>query len=196
MNAYSTIKQYNSPSAAEALPLRKIIHIDCDCFYASLEMLDNPSLRNHPIAVGGEPSRRGVIATCNYQARSFGVHSAMASSTAKRLCQKLIIVPPRMKRYKEASQHIHQIFKRFTSTFEPLSLDEAFLDVTDKQEYQGSATLMAQAIREQINPISFITALMAVCWSGVSSKGNASANNCSSFLFVLKVKPVAANRRP
>ncbi|OUS31572.1 DNA polymerase IV [Gammaproteobacteria bacterium 45_16_T64] len=144
MDTYST--QATSVSSRS----RKIIHVDCDCFYASLETLDNPSLRGKPMAVGGASDRRGVIATCNYEARAFGVHSAMASSTAKRLCPDLIIVPPRMERYKEASKQIHQIFKRFTSVIEPLSLDEAYLDVTSKREYQGSATLMAQAIQAQV----------------------------------------------
>ena len=129
---------------------RKIIHVDCDCFYASLEMLDNAYLRNKPIAVGGDAERRGVIATCNYEARQFGVHSAMASSTAKRLCPHLTIVPPRMNRYREASKQIQQIFKQYTQTIEPLSLDEAYLDVTGKEDYKGSATLMAQAIQTQV----------------------------------------------
>ncbi|PCJ46172.1 MAG: DNA polymerase IV [Moraxellaceae bacterium] len=129
---------------------RKIIHVDCDCFYASLEMLDNPRLRNKPIAVGGEAGRRGVIATCNYEARKFGIHSAMASATAKRLCPNLLIVPPRMSRYKEASQKIHKVFQDFTDSIEPLSLDEAFLDVSGQQNYQGSATLMAKAIQSQV----------------------------------------------
>ncbi|OUR90245.1 DNA polymerase IV [Gammaproteobacteria bacterium 42_54_T18] len=129
---------------------RKIIHVDCDCFYASLEMLDNPYLRNKPIAVGGDADRRGVIATCNYEARKFGIHSAMASSTAKRLCPHLTIVPPRMNRYREASKQIQQIFKQFTPTIEPLSLDEAYLDVSGQQGYKGSATLMAQAIQSQV----------------------------------------------
>ena len=145
MTAYSQANFTN-----EAAP-RKIIHVDCDCFYASIEMLDNPALRDRPIAVGGSSDRRGVIATCNYEARKSGVHSAMASVTALRLCPDLIIVPPRMSRYKEASQHIHTIFRRFTDAIEPLSLDEAFLDVTGKLDHKGSATLMAQAIQAQVH---------------------------------------------
>lgn len=154
MNAYSQALYSTNESNPAALHgevvHRKIIHVDCDCFYASLEMLDNPALRNRPIAVGGASDRRGVIATCNYEARKFGVHSAMASATALRLCPDLIIVPPRMSRYKAASQRIHAIFRRFTDAIEPLSLDEAFLDVTGKHDYKGSATLMAEAIQAQI----------------------------------------------
>ena len=129
---------------------RKIIHIDCDCFYAAVEMRDDPKLRQRPIAVGGDPGRRGVIATCNYEARKYGVHSAMASAYAKRLCPDLIIIPPRIHYYKEVSQQIHRIFHRFTDIIEPLSLDEAYLDVSAQPHYQGSATRMAEAMRKQI----------------------------------------------
>ncbi|RLU00277.1 DNA polymerase IV [Ketobacter sp.] len=129
---------------------RKIIHIDCDCFYAAVEMRDDPTLRHRPLAVGGDPGRRGVISTCNYEAREYGVHSAMASAHARRLCPELVILPPRISYYKEVSQQIHRIFRLFTETIEPLSLDEAYLDVTDQPHYQGSATRMAEAIRKQI----------------------------------------------
>lgn len=129
---------------------RKIIHIDCDCFYAAVEMRDDPTLRKRPIAVGGDPGRRGVLSTCNYEAREYGVHSAMPSAYAKRLCPDLIILPPRINHYKEVSQQIHRIFRQFTDTIEPLSLDEAYLDVSDQPHYQGSATRMAEAIRKQI----------------------------------------------
>ena len=129
---------------------RKIIHCDCDCFYASIEMRDNPSLLGKPIAVGGSPERRGVIATCNYEARKFGIHSAMASATARKRCPNLIIIRPDMEKYREASQHIHEIFHYYTDIIEPLSLDEAFLDVSTCDLYQGSATLIAQNIREKV----------------------------------------------
>ena len=129
---------------------RKIIHIDCDCFYAAVEMRDDPTLRQRPLAVGGDPGRRGVISTCNYEAREYGIHSAMPSAHARRLCPGLIILPPRIAYYKEVSQQIHRIFRMFTDTIEPLSLDEAYLDVTDQPHYQGSATRMAEAIRKQI----------------------------------------------
>lgn len=136
---------------------RKIIHCDADCFYAAVECLDNPHLKGKPIAVGGSSDRRGVIATCSYEARAFGVRSAMATAHAKRLCPELLVIPGRMNRYKEISQQIHQIFQQFTPLIEPLSLDEAYLDVTDQTTFGGSATLMANAIREQIHSSVGIT---------------------------------------
>lgn len=130
--------------------IRKIIHIDMDCFYAAVEMRDNPSYRNQPLAVGGREKQRGVISTCNYEARKYGVRSAMPTGKALTLCPNLVVVPGRMQVYKQASQHIRRIFSRYTSLIEPLSLDEAYLDVTDCQLYKGSATLIAQAIRNDI----------------------------------------------
>lgn len=130
--------------------MRKIIHCDADCFFAAVEAREDPSLRHRPMAVGGSHDRRGVISTCNYEARSYGVHSAMASAHAKRLCPSLIIVPPNMRLYKQISQQIHSIFYDYTDKVEPLSLDEAFLDVSESDLYQGSATLMAEHIRRRI----------------------------------------------
>ena len=130
---------------------RKIIHCDCDCFYASIEMRDNPNLANLPIAVGGSPDRRGVVATCNYEARKFGIHSAMASSMARKLCSDLIIIRPEMEKYREASRLIHEVFHNYTELIEPLSLDEAFLDVSDCTQFEGSATRIAKAIRREVH---------------------------------------------
>jgi DNA polymerase-4 len=130
--------------------IRKIAHIDCDSFYASIEIRDNPSLAGLPIAVGGSPERRGVIATCNYLAREYGVHSAMASTTARRLCPGLIIIRPEMARYRVASQQIHEIFRDYTDIIEPLSLDEAFLDLSDCQLNDGSASRIVSEIRARI----------------------------------------------
>ncbi|TPH19356.1 DNA polymerase IV [Litorilituus lipolyticus] len=129
--------------------LRKIIHIDMDCFYAAVEMRDFPEYRNIPLAVGGD-GPRSVLCTCNYQARQFGVRSAMSAIKAKQLCPELKIVHGRMDVYKETSEHIREIFSRYTQLIEPLSLDEAFLDVTDTTKFQGSATLIAQQIRQDI----------------------------------------------
>ncbi|MFZ5605179.1 MAG: DNA polymerase IV, partial [Pseudomonadota bacterium] len=129
---------------------RKIIHIDCDCFYAAVEMRDDPSLRSRPVAVGGDPGRRGVISTCNYEARRYGVRSAMASAYAMRLCPELIILPHRIRYYSEVSQQVMRVLRQYTDRIEPLSLDEAFLDVTDQSHFQGSATRMADAIRKQV----------------------------------------------
>jgi DNA polymerase-4 len=121
-----------------------------DCFYAAIEIRDNPDLAHSPVAVGGQPEDRSVLCTCNYIARKFGVRSAMASAYAVRLCPNLIILPVNMQKYQEASQLIHQIFRQYTSIIEPLSLDEAYLDVSNSTHCQGSATWIAQEIRKKI----------------------------------------------
>lgn len=130
--------------------MRKIIHVDMDCFYAGVEMRDNPRYRNIPIAVGGDPRKRGVVATANYLARQFGIHSAMSMAQAVKLCPNLKVIPGRHAVYKEVSNQIHQIFQRYTQAIEALSLDEAYLDVTDCQLCHGSATLIAKDIRQAI----------------------------------------------
>ena len=130
--------------------MRKIIHVDMDCFFAAVEMRDNPALRDIPIAIGGSRVKRGVISTANYPARKFGVRSAMPTAMALKLCPHLTLLPGRFDAYKEASLHIRDIFSRYTSLIEPLSLDEAYLDVTDSVHCHGSATLMAQEIRQTI----------------------------------------------
>jgi DNA polymerase-4 len=130
--------------------VRKIIHVDMDCFYAAIEARDFPQLKGKPIAVGGQPDKRGVVATCSYEARAFGIHSAMPMAQAIKKCPQLIIQPVRMSVYQQESKGIKAIFKKFTDTIQPLSLDEAFLDVTDSQHCHGSATLIAQQIRKDI----------------------------------------------
>ena len=130
--------------------MRKIIHVDMDCFYAAIEERDDPGLRGMPIAVGGTPDSRGVVAACNYEARRFGIHSAMASSQARKLCRELVFIKPRMDVYQQVSQEIRKVFYEYTDLIEPLSLDEAFLDVTESHIHQGSATYIAQAIRHRI----------------------------------------------
>ena len=147
----------SASSDAQTQSQRKIIHCDCDCFYASIEMRDNQALVGRPIAVGGSPDRRGVVATCNYEAREFGIHSAMASATARRLCPDLIIIRPDMEKYRRASEQIHTVFQRYTELIEPLSLDEAFLDVSDCPEFGGSATRIATAIRKEVHELVGIT---------------------------------------
>jgi DNA polymerase-4 len=129
---------------------RKIIHIDADCFYAAVEVRDNPALKGLPIAVGGNADSRGVIATASYEARKFGVHSAMASATALKRCPQLVLMPGRMAAYREASRQMRDIFSEYTDLIEPLSLDEAFLDVSHCLQCQGSATLIAREIRQRI----------------------------------------------
>lgn len=128
---------------------RKIIHIDMDAFFASVEQLDNPELKGKPIAVGGN-ELEGVVAAASYEARKFGVKSAMSSALAARLCKELIFVRPRFERYKEISTQIQTIFHEYTDLVEPLSLDEAFLDVTNNKKGFLSATLLAQEIRARI----------------------------------------------
>ncbi|AUX92525.1 DNA polymerase IV [Mixta gaviniae] len=130
--------------------MRKIIHVDMDCFYAAVEMRDNPSLRDIPLAIGGSRTQRGVISTANYPARKYGVRSAMSTAMALKLCPHLTLLPGRFDAYKEASAHIREIFSRYTARIEPLSLDEAYLDVSDSPHCHGSATLMAREIRQTI----------------------------------------------
>ncbi|HEX7636476.1 MAG TPA: DNA polymerase IV [Noviherbaspirillum sp.] len=140
------------------IPLRKIIHCDCDCFYAAVEMRDDPSLRGRPLAVGGRPDQRGVVATCNYEARRFGVRSAMSTAAALQRCPHLIVLPPAMDKYRAASKQILAIYRDYTDLVEPLSLDEAYLDVTGSPHFKGSATLIAQDIRTRIAQTVGITA--------------------------------------
>ena len=142
--------------------MRKIIHVDCDCFYAAVEMRDDPSLRTLPIAIGGAADRRGVIATCNYPAREHGIHSAMPTAHARRLCANLLLIPPNFDKYRKAAQQIRQIFFDYTDLVEPLSLDEAFLDVSDCQQCHGSATLIAREICQRIEKEVGVTASAGV----------------------------------
>ncbi|WP_341503152.1 DNA polymerase IV [Gallaecimonas sp. GXIMD4217] len=164
--------------------MRKIIHVDMDCFYAAVEMRDNPALRGIPLAIGGSPQRRGVIATCNYEARAFGVRSAMSSHKALSLCPNLTLIPGRMEVYKETSARIRDIFARFTDKIEPLSLDEAYLDVTDSRHCQGSATLIAMQIRQMIKDELGLTASAGVAPNKFLAK-IASEENKPDGLFVL-----------
>ncbi|WP_395077136.1 DNA polymerase IV [Flavobacterium sp.] len=133
----------------QTLPQRKIIHVDMDAFYASVEQLDNPELIGKPLAVGGSENR-GVVAAASYEARKFGVRSAMSGAQAKRNCPDLIFVSPRFDRYKEISQKIRKIFFEYTDLVEPLSLDEAYLDVTQNKKGNPSASLIAEEIRQRI----------------------------------------------
>jgi len=133
-----------------------------DCYYAAVEMRDNPEYRNVPLAIGGSSDRRGVISTCNYQARKFGVRSAMATAHALKLCPELVLAPGRMALYSEISQQIRKIFSRYTDKIEPLSLDEAYLDVSDCTLFSGSATLIAEDIRQAIFAETQLTASAGV----------------------------------
>ncbi|MGD0582719.1 MAG: DNA polymerase IV [Bacteroidales bacterium] len=137
--------------------MRKIIHIDMDAFFASVEQLDNPELRGKPVAVGGS-GERSVVAAASYEARKFGVRSAMPSVTAKRLCPGLIFVHHHFERYHEVSSKVFEIFKEYTDIVEPLSIDEAFLDVTNDKQKIGSATIIAEKIKAEIKERTGLTA--------------------------------------
>lgn len=128
---------------------RKILHADCDCFFAAVEMRDDPGLRDIPLAIGGSRERRGVIATCNYPARVYGIHSAMPTARALRLCPHLTLLPGNFERYRDVSRQIQAIFHELTPLVESLSLDEAYLDVTEVTRFSGSATWMARWLKEE-----------------------------------------------
>jgi DNA polymerase-4 len=150
--------------------LRKIIHVDMDAFYAAIEQRDNPNLQGKPVCVGGKPDGRGVVTTCSYEARVFGIHSAMASSRAYRLCPKAIFVPPRFEAYKAASDHIRKIFYEYTDLVEPRSLDEAYLDVTENKKGILSSKEIAQMILEQIKSELNLTASAGVSFNKFLAK--------------------------
>jgi DNA polymerase-4 len=138
--------------------VRRILHIDMDAFYASVEQRDNPSLRGKPLAVGGQPHRRGVVAAASYEARAFGVYSAMSMAKAVRLCPSLLIVPPDFARYKAASNAVFAIFREVTPLVEPLSLDEAYLDVTENAWGEAFGTAVAKRLKERIRADTDLTA--------------------------------------
>lgn len=129
---------------------RKIIHIDMDAFYASVEQRDTPEFRGKPVIVGGRPNGRGVVAACSYEAREYGIHSAMPSAEAGRRCPHAIFVKPRFAEYQQVSKQVHEVLRCFTTHIEPLSLDEAYLDVSDSTSFKGSAVLLAREIRSMI----------------------------------------------
>jgi DNA polymerase-4 len=151
------------------LPVRKIIHVDMDAFYASVEQRDNPDLRGRPLAVGGSAAR-GVVAAASYEARVFGVHSAMPSVTAKRKCPNLIFVPPRFDVYKSVSQQIREVFAEYTPLIEPLSLDEAYLDVTENLKGMKVATEIALEIRAKIKQVTGLNASAGISYNKFLAK--------------------------
>ena len=149
---------------------RKIIHVDMDAFYAAVEQRDFPELRGKPVIVGGQPNSRGVVATCSYEARAFGVRSAMPASLAMRLCPQAVFVPPRFEVYREISAEIRDIFLDVTEMVEGISLDEAYLDVTTSSACQGSATLMARDIKQRILDSTGLTASAGVSYNKFLAK--------------------------
>ena len=166
--------------------LRKIIRIDMDAFYASVEQRDNPELRGKPVAVGGS-RERGVVAAASYEARAFGVRSAMPSITAKRKCPDLIFVRPRFDAYKAISLQIREIFAAYTPIIEPLSLDEAYLDVTENLKNIPSATQIAEEIRARIRAEIELTASAGVSYNKFLAK-LASDHRKPDGLFVITPK--------
>ena len=142
--------------------MRRILHIDMDAFYASVEQRDNPSLRGQPLAVGGQPNRRGVVAAASYEARTFGVRSAMSMAKAVKLCPSLVIVPPDFARYKAASTTIFNIYREVTPLVEPLSLDEAYLDVTQNTWDEPLAMTVAKRLKARIREATGLTASAGV----------------------------------
>jgi len=149
--------------------MRKIIHVDMDAFYASVEQRDNPDLRGKPLAVGGSAAR-GVVAAASYEARTFGVHSAMPSITAKRKCPQLIFVAPRFDVYKTVSQQIREVFAEYTPLIEPLSLDEAYLDVTENLKGMEIATEIALEIRAKIKQVTGLNASAGISYNKFLAK--------------------------
>src|SRR5471030_1347369 len=142
--------------------IRRILHVDMDAFYASVEQRDDPALRGKPLAVGGRPEGRGVVAAASYEARAFGVYSAMPMSRAVRLCPSLVIVPPDFARYKAASNAVFAIFREVTPLVEPLSLDEAYLDVTENAWGETFGTAVAKRLKERIRADTGLTASAGV----------------------------------
>src|SRR5262245_39996365 len=149
---------YNSPGVS----VRRILHVDMDAFYASVEQRDDPPLRGKPVAVGGRPDQRGVVAAASYEARAFGVHSAMSMGRAVRLCPSLIIVPPNFAKYKAASSAVFEIFREVTPLVEPMSLDEAYLDVTENAWGEPLATNVARRLKSRIREATSLTASAGV----------------------------------
>jgi len=149
---------------------RKIIHIDMDAFFASIEQKDHPQFRGKPLIVGGSPESRGVVAACSYEARKYGIHSAMPCARAVKLCPHAVFTRPRMARYKEVSLKVMSIFKEYTDLVEPLSLDEAYLDATKNSLNQSSATVLAEIIRQHIYGSLQLTASAGVSYNKFLAK--------------------------
>jgi DNA polymerase-4 len=181
--------------------MRKIIHIDMDCFYAAVEARENPKLKGLPVAVGGKPQTRGVVAACNYEARAFGIHSAMPMSQAIKKCPQLIMLPVNMQLYRNVSKKVQAIFRQYTSLVQPLSLDEAYLDVSTCEQCKGSATLIAQKIRQQIYTEQNLTASAGIApnkflakvasdWNKPNGQFVITPQNVSAFVVQLPVKKI------
>jgi len=172
-------------SQREPLRPRKIIHVDMDAFYAAVEQRDNPQLRGKPVIVGGNPGSRGVVATCSYEARRFGIHSAMSSVRAYRLCPQAIFVRPRFEAYRAVSLQLRELFHEYTDMVEPLSLDEAFLDVTDNKKDIKFATRVAREILREISHRTELTASAGVSYNKFLAKVASDVNKPAGLTVVI-----------
>ncbi len=170
---------------------RKIIHIDMDAFFAAVEQRDFPELKGKPVIVGGQPDSRGVVAASSYEARTFGIYSAMASSRAYQLCPHAVFVHPRFSAYKEVSEEIHKIFNEYTDIIEPLSLDEAYLDVSEVELCQSSASLMAKEVRAKIFTRLQLTASAGISYNKFLAKLGSDQNKPNGQFII---KPGQAER--
>ncbi|MCP1675362.1 DNA polymerase-4 [Natronocella acetinitrilica] len=150
--------------------MRKILHLDMDAFYAAIEQRDDPALRGRPVIVGGSPDGRGVVATCSYEARRFGIHSAMPAARAVRLCPDAVFIRPRFDAYRSVSRQVQSIFRDYTDLVEPLSLDEAYLDVTGTPGFSGSATLIARDIKRRVREGTGLTISAGVSYNKFLAK--------------------------
>ena len=180
---------------------RKIIHIDMDSFYASVEIAEQPHLKNKPVAVAGSAETRGVVTTCNYEARKFGVRSAMPSITAKKLCPNIIFIPVHMEKYRNISKEIHKIFKCYTKIIEPVSLDEAYLDVTYSKYCGGDPIEMASQMRNKILNDLEITASAGIApnkflskiaseWNKPNGQYCITKNMIDKFMYALPIRKI------
>ena len=163
---------------------RSIIHIDMDAFYASVEQRDFAKYRGKPIVVGGDPEHRGVVATCSYEARKYGIHSAMPCALAKRKCPQAIFVRPRFPVYKQISKQIQTILAKYTAVIEPLALDEAFLDVSNEIPRSGSSTLIAKDIRQRIQRETQLTASAGISYNKFLAKIASDRCKPNGFLYI------------
>ncbi len=177
--------------------VRKIIHVDMDAFYASVEQRDRPELRGKPVVVGGPPNSRGVVCTCSYEARKFGIHSAMPSSQAYRLCPRAIFIKPRFDEYKRVSTRVREIFHEYTDLIEPLSLDEAYLDVTHNKKGMLLATEVAKEILRKIREKTGLTASAGVSFNKFLAKVASDVNKPNGLTVITpKMAPLFIDRLP
>lgn len=153
---------YDSAGSADSEAGRRILHCDMDCFYAAVHMRDDPELRGKPVIIGGSPDSRGVVAAASYEVRAFGVHSAMPASRARRLCPDAVFLRPDFVRYRRESEKIFAIFREFTELVQPVSIDEAYLDVSEQWREFGSATSLAKGLRERIRATTGLTVSVGV----------------------------------